>query len=201
MIIQNNKMKGEVIMSTQKTNTRFVVEAGVMIAIATILSYITIVQMPQGGTVTAGSMIPILIIGLRYGLKKGILTGIVYGILQAILQGYVIHPVQFLLDYPLAFGALGLSGLFSGMINKADLKTSKKYPYIIFGVIVALAGRFVCHVLAGAIFFKEYAGAQNPWIYSIVYNSTYLAAELIISVIVLLMLWTVLERAIFRKVS
>ncbi len=188
-------------MNNKKTNTRFIVEAGVMIAIATVLSYITLLQMPQGGTVTAGSMIPILIIGLRYGLKKGILTGFIYGILQAVLQGYVIHPAQFLLDYPLAFASLGLSGLFFAKINDMDLKTSHKYPFIAAGVIVALIGRFICHVLAGAIFFKEYAGAQNPWIYSLIYNSTYLIAELIISVVVLLLIWTALEKNIFRKSS
>ncbi|MDO5707686.1 MAG: energy-coupled thiamine transporter ThiT [Andreesenia angusta] len=183
----------------QDDKTRFIVISGLMIAIATVLSYIKPFQMPQGGSITAGSMIPILIIGFRYGAKKGFLVGAIYGILQAILQGYVIHPMQFILDYPLPFGLLGLSGLFANNIYNAVKNNSSKYIYIILGTLIGIFGRFICHVLSGVIFFKEYAGAQNPWIYSIVYNSTYLIVEFIISAIILSLLWNTFEKTIFKR--
>lgn len=185
-------------MSKNKFSTQFLVQAGIMIAIATVLSYIKIFQMPQGGSVTAGSMIPIMLIGLIYGPKKGIITGIVHGLLQALLEGYVVHPLQFLLDYPIAFGCLGLSGIFSNKLKSLKINNLKKYLYIIIGVLISILGRFVSHVISGSIFFKEYAGADNPWIYSIIYNSTYLLVEFAISSVVLILLWKSIEKFIFK---
>lgn len=170
-----------------------------MIALATVLSYVKILDLPQGGSLTAGSMIPILLIGFRYGLKKGLFVGAVHGLLQALLQGYIIHPVQFIFDYPLAFGLLGLTGIFTTQLAKPDLAKSKKYAFVITGTLIAAFGRFACHVVSGSIFFKEYAGAQNPWVYSAVYNGSYMLAEFALSAVVLALLWKALERTIIRR--
>lgn len=175
-------------------SVKFIVEAGIMVALATILSYIKLYHMPQGGSVTAGSMVPIVLVGLRYGVKKGVLVGMLYGVLQSILEPYVVHPAQYILDYPLAFGLLGLSGFGKRAYSKASEGGIAKYGAIVAGVALGIIGRFASHVTAGAIFFKEYAGDQNAWIYSSIYNGTFLSVELVITVVAILLLWKPLER-------
>ncbi|MDP2873559.1 MAG: energy-coupled thiamine transporter ThiT [Bacillota bacterium] len=156
-------------------STQALAEAGMMIALAVLLSNFKIFRMPQGGSVTAGSMIPILIVALRWGPRTGLLTGAAYGAIRYMMGGYVIHPIQGLLDYPIAFGLLGLAGLF------------RRQP--VAGVGAGLLGRFAAHLTAGAVFFGEYAPAgQSPWVYSAIYNSGYLGAELVISAVIVWLL-------------
>jgi thiamine transporter len=104
-----------------------------------------------------------------YGPKKGVLVGFVYGLLQAIQDPYIIHPAQFLLDYPVAFSMIGFTGVF------ANVKALDKLPQVKFacGAIVAVALRFFAHVLSGVFAFNAYAldAGQNAWIYSLAYNS------------------------------
>lgn len=173
---------------------RFIVESGVMVALATILSYIKLYHMPQGGSLTAGSMVPIILIGLRYGVKKGVLVGIVYGVLQSILEPFVVHPVQYLLDYPIAFGLLGLSGIGKSFFSKSGDRGIRYYGAIVFGIFLGIFGRFLGHLTAGAVFFKEYAGDQNAWIYSAIYNGSFLSLELLISAVIIVLIWKPLER-------
>lgn len=154
---------------------RALVEAGVLIALAALLSTIRIFRMPQGGSVTAGSMIPILLIGLRWGAGLAVPAGAAYGLVRYFLSGYVVHPVQFLLDYPIAFAALGLAGLF------------RSRPWL--GVTVGIAGRFMSHLVAGAVFFAVYAPeGKSPWLYSFGYQAAYLVPELLVSLVLVLLL-------------
>ncbi|MFQ6087847.1 MAG: energy-coupled thiamine transporter ThiT [Candidatus Methanofastidiosia archaeon] len=154
---------------------RVIAEGGVMIALALVLSYIRIYHLPQGGSITAGSMVPILIFALRRERWVAIVVAILYGVVQFLQEPIVYHPVQVLLDYPIAFGALGLATLF------------KKQP--VLGVVVGIAGRFIAHLCAGAIFFAEYAPeGMSPWIYSAIYNGSYLLGELVVSVILIYIL-------------
>jgi thiamine transporter len=158
-----------------KIQTKILAEMATAVALAYALSLIVPFRLPQGGSITVVSMIPILWFALRRGPKMGMLEGIVYGFVRTLRQPFIVHPVQFLLDYPLAFGALGLAGLF------------KKYP--IAGVTVGIAGRFVCHFLSGVIFFWMYAPPEmNPAVYSAIYNGSYLAVELVFSTIVMYVL-------------
>lgn len=176
-----------------KWNVKVLTEGGMMIALATILSYIAIYQAPMGGSVTAGSMIPIIIFSLRWGVFKGTLLGIVYGVIQFILKPSFYHPLQFILDYPLAFGFLGLGGLFS---SKSSISLSKSYKNIFLATLVGIFGRLIAHVLSGVIFFAEYAGDLNPWIYSIQYNAYYLVPELVISVVIILLVWKPISKTL-----
>ncbi len=154
---------------------RALVEAGVLIALAALLSMIKLFRMPQGGSITAGSMIPILLIGLRWGAGLAVPAGAAYGFVRYFFSGYVVHPVQFLLDYPIAFAALGLAGFFRGR------------PVV--GVVIALAGRFVSHLVAGAVFFAASAPAgQSPWLFSAGYQSVYLVPELLVSLLLTVLL-------------
>ena len=167
------------------------VEAGIMIALSVVLSEIKIYQAPQGGSVTAGSMIPILLFAMRWGMGPGVIAGVTFGVLKLMLGGWVFSPTQAILEYPIAFGFLGLAGIFSNSIENTK---GRNYFQIILSVFLAIGGRFICHLLAGVIFFAEYAGAKNPWIYSAGYQASYLVPEFIISAIILSLIWKPLSK-------
>lgn len=141
--------------------------AGICIAMSFALSYIKFFEMPQGGSLTLASLLPLMIYSYMYGVRKGVIAGFAYGILQAVQGIWFIHPAQFLLDYPVAFCAIGLAGMFS------RVRALDKLPQLKFalGAIVASALRFFSHVLAGVYAFSEYSTMDNPWIYSLAYNS------------------------------
>jgi thiamine transporter len=143
--------------------------------LAVVTSLYTVVEFPFGGSITLFRMFFICFIGFLYGTRAGIITGVAYGLLDFILGPYVIHPVQLLLDYPIAFGLLGLAGLLR----------QSKYG-MIKGFLLGVLGRYLCHVITGVIFFSEYAGEQNPILYSLGYNASYIVPEAIATVLVLL---------------
>lgn len=148
-------------------DTRTISYAAVCIAMSFALSYIKMWEMPQGGSITLASLLPLMIFSYMFGVKKGVFAGMIYGILQAIQDPWLIHPAQFLLDYPVAFASIGLAGMFR------NVKAFENKPQLAFalGGIVASVLRFLCHILSGVFAFSEYAGEQNPWIYSMAYNS------------------------------
>ncbi len=142
--------------------------AGVTVAMSFGLSYIKIFEMPQGGSITLFSLLPIMIFSFAYGTKKGVFVCFIYGVLQAIQDPWLIHPAQFLLDYPVAFSAIGLSGAF------AKLTRLEKFPQVSFllGAIPAVTLRFLSHVFSGVFAFAStYAGDLDSWLYSLGYNS------------------------------
>ena len=176
----------------KKTSTRMLTEAGIMIAAAQILSYIKIFEAPYGGSVTAGSMIPIIVFSLRWGVKSGLLAGTAYGILQFLLGGaiYSYHIVSILFDYVVAFGLLGLAGLFRSSIKGVFMGTS-----------LGLLGRFVCHVISGVVVWASYAPeGMNPMVYSVLYNGSYLVPELIITLVIVGILYKPLIRNIGQRI-
>lgn len=155
-------------------------EAGMMIALAIILGeYIKLFKMPMGGSVTLGGMVPLFIFAFRWGGKKGILVGAIYGILDLILGGfYSMHPVSILLDYPLAFGMIGLAGFFK--------KSTAGY---FGGILTGVIGRFLCHTISGVVFYASNAPkGQAPLVYSILYNGTFLIPELVITLVMALVI-------------
>ncbi len=101
-------------LSESKTifQTKIIAEIVAFVAVSTALSYVKVFSLPQGGSVTAGSMVPIIWLSLRRGPKMGIFAGALYGLVQLVVEPFVYHPMQALLDYPIAFGALGLTGFF-----------------------------------------------------------------------------------------
>lgn len=147
------------------------------IALGTVLSNIKLFDFPYGGSITLLSMLVICLPGYFFGLGAGILTGIAYGVLQLLIDPYVLYPLQLVVDYLLAFGALGLSGLFSSARNG-----------LIKGYIAAILGRFVFAVISGWIFFGVYAWeGWAPLPYSLVYNASYIFSEAAITIIILLL--------------
>lgn len=145
------------------------------IALGTILSEIKIIDFPWGGSATLLSMFVICLPGYLFGLGTGLMTATAYGVLQLLLSPYVILPVQLLIDYPLAFGALGLSGLFANSRNG-----------LIKGYLAGILGRYVFVVLSGWLFFAAYAWeGWAPLPYSLIYNGIYIFAEAAITLIIL----------------
>ena len=157
--------------------TKPMVFSAVSIALATVTSMITIIKMPYGGSVTLLSMMFITLVGYWYGLSIGLTTAIAYGILQLILDPYILSIPQMLFDYIFAFGALGLSGLF----------TNKKHGLII-GYLVGVLGRYLFSTLSGCVFFAAYAPeGLNPTLYSLLYNGAYMGTEAVLTSIVMLL--------------
>ena len=164
-------------------DTRTIAYAAVCIAMSFALSYIKLWEMPQGGSVTLASLLPLMIFSYMFGVKKGVFAGMIYGILQAIQDPWLLHPAQFLLDYPVAFAAIGLAGMFRGV---TALENKPQLAFALGGVVASVL-RFLCHILSGVFAFSEYAGDQNPWIYSMAYNSFVfidIAIVLVVGVIV-----------------
>ena len=160
--------------NSKKMSAKQLTFCAVAMALALVTSFIKVASLPMGGSITLFSMFFMCFIGYLYGPKIGIMTGVAYGILKLIIEPYIYAPLQVLLDYPLAFGALGLSGFFS-----------KKKFGLTTGVIVGILGRYICHVISGYVFFASYAPeGMNPMIYTLGYNATYIVPELIATVIV-----------------
>ena len=169
------------------SKTQKITECAIMLALAVALSYVTVYKLPMGGSITAFSQVPIVIIGYRHGYKWGLGTGFVYGLLEMLLQGlgnfaYVSgiasYLILMLMDYFLAFTALGFGGaLFSKSKLKAPLAIG-------IGAAVGSALRFVCHFISGVTIWGDYAGGwKNVWVYSLTYNGSYMLAECIITII------------------
>jgi len=169
-----------------RESIRALTESAILVAIGWILSYLVLFRMPQGGSVTPFSMLPVLVIGIRHGLKWGLGSGFVFACLQMIRQfwppptatveGYL---AVILLDYVIAYSVLGLSGFFKG----------RKYG-LIFAVPMCLILRFLCHFLSGIIVWNIYAGDQPVWLYSLVYNGSYIGVEMIITLAISVVLCT-----------
>ncbi|MDO5417625.1 MAG: energy-coupled thiamine transporter ThiT [Lachnospiraceae bacterium] len=161
--------------ASRQMKTKELVFCSVSIALATVASFIKPFSLPFGGSITLFSMLFVVLIGYFYGPKTGLITGLAYGILQLISDPYIYSPLQVLLDFPLAFGALGLSGFFQ----------NKKHG-LILGYIVGVTGRYLCHVISGYVFFADYAPeGMNPMLYTLGYNMTYILPEMIATIIIL----------------
>lgn len=143
---------------------RMIANAALCLALAFVLSYIKLFDLPQGGAVTAASLLPIIAFAYSYGLAPGLVVGVAYGLLQMIQDPWIVSPVQAILDYPLAFACIALAAV------------ARKLPDSwgwLAGIALGGVGRFVCHVLSGVVFFAEYAEGtgMSPFVYSVSYNS------------------------------
>lgn len=156
-----------VVRSTSKSMTHVAVAAG----LGVVLSYAKLYTLPQGGSVALASL-PVLLVSLRSGPLTGAAAGSLLGLLKLLLGAHIFHPVQFLLDYPIAFAALGMAGLL------------RNYPS--WGTLVGGLCRGACHVVSGVVFFGSYAPpGTSIWRYSLGYNASYLLPELVIALLVL----------------
>lgn len=158
-------------------NAHALAYAGVTVAMSFALSYIKLWDMPYGGSVTLASLLPLCVYAYSFGVKKGLLVGFTYSLLQSMQDPWIIHPAQFLLDYPIAFTSIGLCGIFRTQ------KTENTTLSFTFGALFVGALRFIAHVLAGTFAFEAYAEGQNPFVYSLLYNSYVFIDILIVAVV------------------
>lgn len=176
------------------STTRRLVESAMLLAIATVLSLVKLVDLPYGGSITLSSMLPILLVAYRYGTAWGLLTGLVHGLIQLALGANTLSYVTgaasiiavVLLDYLLAFGVIGLGGLVRN-------HSSQPFSFVI-GSLIAGGARYILHVISGC---TVWAGLSIPdsaaLKYSIIYNATYMLPETLILMVVSYYLATTLD--------
>lgn len=161
------------------SETKNLAYAGVCIALSFALSYVKFVQMPMGGSVTLASMLPLMFYAYMFGAKKGVFAGVIYGVLQFIQSPSVYQWMQILLDFPIAFSALGLAGI----AKKFKFLKGNMIAEIIVGMTIACLFRYAAHVISGYFVFYEWSTMDNALLYSLAYNSTVLV-DLAINVVV-----------------
>lgn len=181
--------------------------SAVMIALATVLSLIKLFPLPLGGSVTLCSMLPILLIGYKYGPKWGVFTGFVYSVIQLLLDSGMLASFagmhwqstvgSIFLDYLIAFSALGLAGIYG-----------KGFFRLLLGMTTAVVIRFISHVISGIVIFYAYAFDSSSFpknlaflrghvvLYSVVYNGMYLLPDLILCLVVGAILYKPLRKLI-----
>lgn len=153
-------------------SSRQLVFAALMIACTLVLEQLRIFHMPQGGSITLGGMVPLLLLAYLEGPVIGMIGGGIYGLLNLLQDPFVVHPVQVLFDYPLPYMCMGFAALLP--------------EHRILSTVIAFAARFLCHVFSGVVFFASYAPADmSPLQYSIVFNATYLLPDFLICCLIL----------------
>lgn len=150
--------------------TKAIAYAGISIALAFALSYVKLFSLPNGGSVTLASMLPLLIYSYVFGARKGVLAGIIYGVLQFLQSPQPYHAMQILLDYPIAFGALGVCGIAKNF-NFTKGATLNEIIKFFVGACIAVGLRYLSHVLSGYyVFYSWKWEGYSALTYSLVYN-------------------------------
>ena len=175
-------------MTKTYSKTRVLVECALMIAIGTVLANIKIYTLPNGGSVTLFSMLPFVLVSFRHGVKWGLFTGFVNSLLQMLLGFWAPPSPTFLsfagmilLDYVIAFTALGLAGAFA-----------KPFSNRVVGVGVGTAAvciiRFLCSFLSGVLIWGNLSEGLPAWTYSLGYNASYMLPETILTTVAAVLL-------------
>lgn len=159
-----------------KLDSKTMARIGLALALATILDFIKVIDLPNGiGSINLGSVVPIIVIALFYDPEIGMLTGLLFGLINLIISPYIVHPLQVLFDYPLPYMAVGLAGYF---------KNRK-----LIGASVGMFFKFIFHFISGFLFFGQFApDGWSPALYSFVANASYVGSNLIIVIVLLLIL-------------
>lgn len=169
--------------SKKSLTTREICLSAILIAIAFVISeFIPCIKLPYGGKLTYCSMLFVCLIGYFFGPKTGLIASLAYGLLQLIMGSSIVHPIQLILDYPLAYTCLGICGFFHNKKNGLAI-----------GYILSVLGRYICHVISGIVFFGEYAEG-NVVLYSLGYNLTYILPEAILSLLLIALLSNTFKR-------
>lgn len=180
----------------QNTKTLKLVEGAIMVALAVVLSFIKFKFLPYGGSITLVSMLPIMVYSIRHGISWGMLVSVVYALVQMFIDlgevsSWGLSAAMFAgclaFDYIIAFSVLGLAGMFR----------NKGAGGAVCGMIIAMLLRYISHIVSGVVIFKS-AGAiwdgldiENSLLYSMAYNATYMLPEIVFSIIVVVVLFSV----------
>ncbi len=169
----------------KRTPVRGLCEGAIMVAIALVLSYFKLWEMPWGGSVVL-AMVPIVLFSVRWGLGSGLLAGFAFGVLQFMFDGgFAISWQSMIGDYLLAFTVLGLAGLMKG-----------KKLGAFWGTLIGGLARFLVHFVVGATVWAEYMPEEyfgmtmtSPWIYSLLYNLAYMLPNILITLVIFALLY------------
>lgn len=182
-------------MSKKAMSIRCLCEAAILVALAQALSYVKLMQLPNGGSLTP-AMFPLILFAIRWGVKPGLLASFAFGLLQLIFDGaYAWGWQSMLLDYLMAFTPLGLAGLFQGK------------PWGIFvGTVVGCTCRFAVHYVSGITIYKIIAPTEvlgmtltDPSFYSLVYNGSYMLPNTILALALAGVLYAPLKKYILAQ--
>jgi len=182
------------------TRTRVLVESGLTIGLAYVLGRFILFKLPFGGSVSL-DMLPLLILALRRGPRAGIVSAAIYGLLNYTLDPVqIVYPLQFLLDYAIAYGLVGIAGFgmagwrraqAGGAAARAVLTTV--VPFAVLGVVA----RFAAHFVSGMVYFGAYAPAGQPvWLYSLIYNGSYMLPSGVACVVLTALILPTLQKAV-----
>ena len=174
----------------QNTKLRALTEGSIMVAIAQLLSYFKLYELPFGGSVTI-AMVPIFLYCTRWGLGQGLIASFAYALLQLFFDGAFAYTWQaMLLDYILAFALLGTAGVFKNM----------KFG-IFYGTVLGSVMRFFAHLLSGVYVWYEYMPDEflgltmnNVWVYSALYNSLYVGINMLMALAIFGVLYKPLNK-------
>ena len=170
---------------------RALCEGAIMVALAFVMSFIKLYELPNGGSLTP-AMFPILLYALRWGLPQGLTAGFVFGLLQLLFDGaYAWGWQSMVLDYLLAFAPLGLAGIFKG-------KAWGIFP----GTVLGCTGRFLIHHLSGITIYRIIEPTSvpglgtydNPHLYSLVYNGSYMIPNTLLALLLAAVLYVPLKQ-------
>ncbi len=170
----------------KNTNIRALTEGAILVALAFVLSFVKLYELPNGGSLTP-AMFPIVLYGLRWGVVRGLGAGFVFGLMQRIFDGaYAWGWQSMILDYLLAFPPLGLAGLFKG-------KAWGIFP----GTVIGCVGRFIVHYISGVTIYKIVAPTEVPGLgvydnaalYSLVYNGSYMLPNMVLAIVLAAVLY------------
>ena len=170
---------------------RALCEGAIMVALATALSYLKLLELPQGGSVCIG-MLPVFLYSARWGVGPAFLTSFAYGLLQLLLDGaYAWGPTSMLLDYLLAFGVLGVAGFFHG-----------KKGGVYVGTVIGCVCRFIVHFISGITIYRIYEPKNIPGfgtfdnanLYSLVYNGSYMLPNMLLALAIAAVLYIPLKK-------
>ncbi|MCL2437581.1 MAG: energy-coupled thiamine transporter ThiT [Coriobacteriia bacterium] len=189
---------------------RLIAEIGLAVALSialnAVFTLLVPIGMPFGGSLSL-NMLPIILLALMRGPFVGVITGVLVGFSDLMFDPFVISIPQMLLDYPVAYGLVGLAGLFAlrpervQQLGEGHSPTiAKLMTYAVLGVLVGSLARLGSHVLSGVIFFGQYAPeAQNIWLYSLVYNLTFMGPNMILAAILAAVTFPVVYRFVIAS--
>lgn len=187
-----------------------IIETSLLTSLALVFDWVAnftqIRLFPNGGSISI-SMLPVFVIAYRRGLIPGLISGLLLGTLQTILGvAYFLVPLQFLLDYSLAYCLVGVAGVFYKWIQSENKKP--QYIGIVSGALLGGFLRFFSHVLAGVVYWARYIDdavdfsqkiTWDDWLFSISYNASYMVPSIIICIVILVMFNKIVRKIYTNK--
>lgn len=175
-----------------RSSAKEVAFAGICVAMSFTLAVLKApIFVQTGGSVTLASFVPIMIYAYAFGPTKGFVVGLIHGLLNFIEDPYILSPATFVFDYLLAFMSVGVMGFFGKMPRK-----EREVLPIVLGAVCVFSLRFISHLLSGMIFFDAFGASSgfpawastNSFVYSLIYQCTYIPADALIATMVLVFL-------------